>query len=186
MTPFTIKTPDFQTLYAWHVLPVDAYIRNAESLSAVERPQGPVEDFTKTLPFELLSSTSTPARVVINCELPLHLIIPLETLLTTPRRRSPWQRWSCRPRLANRYLPQPGPATQHPCSDHRLSRLRTFHRFSHRSRSDCGRYLSRQLGSKNSQNPTGEHCHPRPKSRNSSLKRCCAKLHRPIKQSDPR
>ena len=107
-------------------------------------------------------------------------------LLTTPRRRSPWQRWSCRPRLANRYLPQPGPATQHPCSDHRLSRLRTFHRLSHRSRSDCGRHLSRQLGSKNSQNPTGEHCHPRPKSRNSSLKRRCAKLHRPIKQSDPR
>ncbi|GAB7326135.1 hypothetical protein MBLNU13_g10145t1 [Cladosporium sp. NU13] len=66
VTPFTIKTPDCQTLYAWHVLPVDTYIRNAESLSAIERPQGPVEDFTKTLPFELLSSTSTPARVVIN------------------------------------------------------------------------------------------------------------------------
>ena len=71
MTPFTITTPDGQRLYAWHVLPVDTYIRNAESLSAIERPQGPVEDFTKTLPFELLSSTSTPARVVINCELSL-------------------------------------------------------------------------------------------------------------------
>lgn len=75
MTPFTITTPDGQTLYAWHVLPLDAYIRNAESLSAIERPQGPVEDFTKTLPFELLSSTSTPARVVINCELFLDRII---------------------------------------------------------------------------------------------------------------
>ena len=71
MTPFTITTPDGQRLYVWHVLPVDTYIRNAESLSAIERPQGPVEDFTKTLPFELLSSTSTPARVVINCELSL-------------------------------------------------------------------------------------------------------------------
>ncbi|KAM0712669.1 hypothetical protein Q7P35_000116 [Cladosporium inversicolor] len=66
VTPFTIKTPDGQTLYAWHVMPVDTYIRNVESLSATGRPQGPVEDFTQTLPFELLSSTSTPARVVIN------------------------------------------------------------------------------------------------------------------------
>ena len=80
VTPFTIKTPDGQTLYAWHVLPVDTYVRNAESLSTIERPQGPVEDFTKTLPFELLSSTSTPARVVINCELPLQSIIPLERI----------------------------------------------------------------------------------------------------------
>jgi abhydrolase domain-containing protein 12 len=71
VTPFAITTPDGQTLYAWHVLPLDIYIRNAESLSEIEHPQGPVEDFTKTLPFELLSSTSTPARVVINCELPL-------------------------------------------------------------------------------------------------------------------
>lgn len=130
VTPFTIKTPDCQTLYAWHVLPVDTYIRNAESLSAIERPQGPVEDFTKTLPFELLSSTSTPARVVINCELSICSSRPI-TLLTTPRRRSPWQRWSCCPRLANGYLPQPGLATQHPRSNHRLSRLRTFHRLSH-------------------------------------------------------
>ena len=112
MTPFTIKTPDFQTLYAWHVLPVDAYIRNAESLSAVERPQGPVEDFTKTLPFELLSSTSTPARVVINCELPLQSIIPLEriadnatakksmaTLVMSPKagEQIPTATWPCNP-----------------------------------------------------------------------------------------
>ena len=75
VTPFPIKTPDGQTLYAWHVLPVNTYIRNAESLSATERPQGPVADFTKTLPFELLSSTSTPAGVVINCELFLNRTI---------------------------------------------------------------------------------------------------------------
>jgi len=68
VTPFTITTPDGETLYAWHVLPLDTYIRNAKALIETERPAGPVEDFTKTLPFELLSSTSTPARVVINCE----------------------------------------------------------------------------------------------------------------------
>lgn len=88
VTPFTIKTPDGQTLYAWHVLPLDAYIRNAESLSASERPQGPVEDFTKTLPFELLSSTSTPARVVVNCELFLDRTIPDDITNNTTAKKS--------------------------------------------------------------------------------------------------
>lgn len=75
MTPFTITTPDGQTLYAWHVLPVDVYIRNSKALVEIERPQGPVKDFTKTLPFELLLSSSTPARVVINCELLLDPVL---------------------------------------------------------------------------------------------------------------
>jgi abhydrolase domain-containing protein 12 len=69
VTPFTIRTRDRQTLYAWHVLPIDAYLQNEEALSSIEPPKGPVADFTQTLPFKLLSSTSTPARVVINCEL---------------------------------------------------------------------------------------------------------------------
>jgi hypothetical protein len=68
VTPFIIPTPDGETLYAWHVLPIDAYLRNEKALSETGRPQGPVEDFTTTLPFSLLSSTSPPARVVINCE----------------------------------------------------------------------------------------------------------------------
>jgi hypothetical protein len=71
VTPFAIPTPDGETLYAWHILPIDAYLRNEKALSEDSRPQGPVEDFTTTLPFSLLSSTSPPARVVINCELSL-------------------------------------------------------------------------------------------------------------------
>jgi abhydrolase domain-containing protein 12 len=69
VTPFTIPTPDGQTLYAWHVLPIDTYLKNEEALSSIGTPQGPVEDFTQSLAFKLLSSTSSPARVVINCEL---------------------------------------------------------------------------------------------------------------------
>jgi hypothetical protein len=76
VTPFTITTPDGETLYAWHVLPLDTYIRNAKALVEPERPSDPVEDFTKTLPFELLASTSTPARVVINCEHALDTALP--------------------------------------------------------------------------------------------------------------
>jgi abhydrolase domain-containing protein 12 len=71
VTPFTIPTPDGQTLYAWHILPIDAYLRNEKALSETVSPQGPVENFTTTLPYSLLSSTSSPARVVINCELSL-------------------------------------------------------------------------------------------------------------------
>lgn len=70
VTPFTIPTPDGESLYAWHVLPIDAYLRNSKALSENKRPHGPVPDFTKTLPFEILSSRNPPARVVINCELP--------------------------------------------------------------------------------------------------------------------
>jgi len=44
-------------------------MRNEKALKAIERPHGPVDDFTKTLPFELLSSRQYPARVVVNCEL---------------------------------------------------------------------------------------------------------------------
>jgi hypothetical protein len=73
VTPFTIPTPDGETLYAWHVLPIDAYLRNEKALSETGRLQGPVEDFTTTLQFSLLSSTSPPARVVINCEFSLTL-----------------------------------------------------------------------------------------------------------------
>ncbi|KAM0717632.1 hypothetical protein Q7P37_007484 [Cladosporium fusiforme] len=63
VTPFTIPTPDGESLYAWHVLPIDAYLRNEDALSRNERPHGPVADFTKTLPFDLLTSTQPPARV---------------------------------------------------------------------------------------------------------------------------
>lgn len=72
VTPFTIPTPDGESLYAWHILPLDSYLRNEKALiETAERPHGPVEDITKTLPFDLLSSTQNPARVVINCELTL-------------------------------------------------------------------------------------------------------------------
>jgi hypothetical protein len=76
VTPFTITTPDGETLYAWHVLPLDTCIRNAKALVETELPSDPVEDFTKTLPFELLASTSTPARVIINCEHALGTALP--------------------------------------------------------------------------------------------------------------
>lgn len=66
VTPFTIPTPDGQTLYAWHVLPIDAYVRNEKPLRESSYHPGPVEDLSQTLPFRLLTANSPSARVVVN------------------------------------------------------------------------------------------------------------------------
>ncbi|OQO12744.1 hypothetical protein B0A48_02208 [Cryoendolithus antarcticus] len=65
VTPFNIATPDGQMLYAWHVLPIDAYARNEKTLRELHRPSGIAEDVTEGLPFQLLSSKQHPARVVV-------------------------------------------------------------------------------------------------------------------------
>ncbi|OQO08686.1 hypothetical protein B0A48_06556 [Cryoendolithus antarcticus] len=65
VTPFNITTPDGQLLYAWHVLPIDAYALNEWALRDLHRPSGTVEDVTRSLPFRLLSSKQHPARVVV-------------------------------------------------------------------------------------------------------------------------
>lgn len=67
VTPFNIKTPDGETLYAWHVLPIDIYTRNEQSLRKEARPSSaPVPDFTMTQAFGLLTQ-DPDARVVISC-----------------------------------------------------------------------------------------------------------------------
>ncbi|KAI7281155.1 hypothetical protein KC345_g4279 [Hortaea werneckii] len=68
VTPFSLPTPDGETLYAWHILPLDVYTRNEISIQdEVRRRDGPVDDFTKTKPFHLLTTNDPqPARVIIN------------------------------------------------------------------------------------------------------------------------
>lgn len=68
VTPFNVETPDGQTLYAWHVLPLDVYARHEHSLRTGQRHKHPVEDFTKTLPYKLITEyNDPPPRVVISC-----------------------------------------------------------------------------------------------------------------------
>lgn len=65
VTPFNLRTPDGETLYAWHVLPLDQYALHEKAIRNELRPQnGPVEDFTSTTAFQLLKSDD--ARVVIS------------------------------------------------------------------------------------------------------------------------
>ncbi|KAK4552211.1 hypothetical protein LTR86_010565 [Recurvomyces mirabilis] len=63
VTPFNLRTPDGETLYAWHVLPIDTYTRYEKALKAEDRPHGPVDDFTTTSAFKLL--TEDPAAKVV-------------------------------------------------------------------------------------------------------------------------
>ncbi|KAK6359844.1 hypothetical protein TWF696_000977 [Orbilia brochopaga] len=52
VTPFSIKASDGETLYAWHILPVEAYRKHESDLLA--EPAGFVTDFTSRLAFKLL------------------------------------------------------------------------------------------------------------------------------------
>ncbi|CCC13818.1 unnamed protein product [Sordaria macrospora k-hell] len=66
VTPFSLKTIDNQTIYAWHILPLGLYARHEPSLSAQDRSvsAGFVPDITTTLNFKLLRD-DPEARLVL-------------------------------------------------------------------------------------------------------------------------
>ncbi|KAL4801261.1 Alpha/Beta hydrolase protein [Aspergillus unguis] len=63
VTPFSIKTPDHEILYAWHILPIELYRKNELALTA--EPTGHVSDITSRLAFQLLRD-DPEARLVIH------------------------------------------------------------------------------------------------------------------------
>ncbi|KAF2453886.1 Alpha/Beta hydrolase protein [Lineolata rhizophorae] len=62
VTPFNITTVDGETLYAWHILPLDLYAQNQEDLTISSA--APV-DYLESKPFKLLRD-DPEARLVIN------------------------------------------------------------------------------------------------------------------------
>ncbi|RAK80621.1 alpha/beta hydrolase [Aspergillus fijiensis CBS 313.89] len=62
--PFNLVTPDNETLYAWHLLPLQLCKEHEDDLHENER-YGPAEDYTKTSAFKLLAHDPN-ARVVVN------------------------------------------------------------------------------------------------------------------------
>lgn len=52
VTPFTLKTPDGETLHAWHILPLGLYEQHEQEL--VKEPEGIAPDITNRLSFQLL------------------------------------------------------------------------------------------------------------------------------------
>ncbi|KAL2353013.1 Alpha/Beta hydrolase protein [Cryomyces antarcticus] len=63
ITPFNITTPDGETLYVWHVLPLTLYAKHEQSLTT--QSPGLVDDITQTVGFDLLT-TDPENRLIIN------------------------------------------------------------------------------------------------------------------------
>ncbi|KXG46484.1 uncharacterized protein PGRI_053400 [Penicillium griseofulvum] len=63
VTPFSIKTPDGERLYAWHILPVELYRKHQSSL--VEEPVGFSTDIKSRLGFQLLRE-DPDARLILH------------------------------------------------------------------------------------------------------------------------
>ncbi|KAI1491175.1 Alpha/Beta hydrolase protein [Biscogniauxia mediterranea] len=63
VTPFSLKTVDGETLYAWHILPLRTYLKHEEALQS--DPAALASDITKTKSFDILRDDPN-ARVVIS------------------------------------------------------------------------------------------------------------------------
>ncbi|EKD21807.1 Glycylpeptide N-tetradecanoyltransferase [Drepanopeziza brunnea f. sp. 'multigermtubi' MB_m1] len=65
ITPFNFSTPDGETIYAWHVMPLGLYAKHEYEI--LQQPSGCAEDITKTKAFQLLKN-DPDARLIINCK----------------------------------------------------------------------------------------------------------------------
>lgn len=63
--PFHLVTPDNETLYGWHLLPLHL-CREHEKELLENPPSGPAEDYTQTLAHKILAGDPN-ARVVVSC-----------------------------------------------------------------------------------------------------------------------
>lgn len=63
--PFHLVTPDNETLYGWHLMPLHLCHEHEEGLME-HPPSGPAEDYTQTNAFKLLAENPN-ARVVVSC-----------------------------------------------------------------------------------------------------------------------
>lgn len=71
ITPFNFSTPDGETIYAWHVMPLGLYAKYESEI--LQQPSGCAKDITKTKAFRLLRG-DPDSRLIINCEFPTILM----------------------------------------------------------------------------------------------------------------
>ncbi|KAF2222048.1 Alpha/Beta hydrolase protein [Elsinoe ampelina] len=62
ITPFNLKTPDGETLHAWHILPLEVYRRHEKGL--LEEPSGQIFDIEKRRSFDILKHDPNALLVV--------------------------------------------------------------------------------------------------------------------------
>lgn len=65
VTPFSLQTPDGETIYAWHIMPLPLYLQHEASVATQEI--GFCNDFTQTESFRLLAG-DPEARLIISCK----------------------------------------------------------------------------------------------------------------------
>jgi hypothetical protein len=65
VTPFNIKTPDGETLYAWHILPRALYAKHETEL--LKQKLDTINVFQDTLAYRLLKG-EPEATLIINCK----------------------------------------------------------------------------------------------------------------------
>ncbi|KAF2476425.1 uncharacterized protein BDR25DRAFT_172015, partial [Lindgomyces ingoldianus] len=63
VTPFNLRTPDGETLYCWHVLPIDVYLDHENEI--VQKAAGLVDDLTTTVGYRLMKKDHK-SRIVVN------------------------------------------------------------------------------------------------------------------------
>ncbi|PTB40734.1 hypothetical protein M441DRAFT_141213 [Trichoderma asperellum CBS 433.97] len=64
VTPFQLQTPDGETIYAWHIMPLPLYLQHEAAVST--QKLGLCNNFTQTESFRLLAS-DPEARLIISC-----------------------------------------------------------------------------------------------------------------------
>lgn len=77
VTPFGLQTPDGESIYAWHIMPLPLYLQNEATVST--QTPGYSEDFTSTESFRLLKE-DPEARVVLYCKLSFSKSIGFEEI----------------------------------------------------------------------------------------------------------
>lgn len=65
VTPFQLQTPDGETIYAWHIMPLPLYLQHEAAVST--QKLGLCNNFTQTESFRLLAS-DPEARLIISCK----------------------------------------------------------------------------------------------------------------------
>lgn len=67
MRPFNITTPDGETLYAWHVLPLSVYDQyESELLQEAQDDEGQTKPYEDSFAFKLLTEDPS-SQVIISC-----------------------------------------------------------------------------------------------------------------------
>lgn len=77
MTSFSISTADGETLHAWHVLPLQTYIKHESKLQLQD--DGFCDDVASAESFRILKD-DPEARLIIYCEFHLYLVYGVHSL----------------------------------------------------------------------------------------------------------